>query len=340
MVNNIQLLDCTLRDGGHVNNAQFGKKNILEIVNALSESGIDIIELGFLRNGTFTSDFSNYNKMEDAWKILPLSIKNEKYSVMIRPDWYDNMKSIARTNEIIDRIRFAFYYKDIELTKTYCQYALNAGYKIILNPVNIMGYSSDDLKVLLQEVNNIHPFGVTIVDTFGSMQISDLKRIYDVFEQYLDPDITIGLHLHENMSSSFLLAQYFIHMVQMKRKIVVDGSLLGMGRIPGNLCIEMIMDYMNTEYSKKYILNPILKVITNNIEPIKQQRAWGYSPAYYFTGKMQIHRSYAEFLLDKKDIDLSEILIILCEIKSKYKSNFSKEYAEQLYLSYKRNGGF
>jgi 4-hydroxy 2-oxovalerate aldolase len=334
MNNTIELLDCTLRDGGHVNKANFGKDAIHSIVESLVNSNLDYIELGFLRDGSFTSDESNYSKIEDAIKNIDLNTKKkQKYSVMIRPDWYD-ITQLAPCDGTVEFIRFAFYLKDIELTKKYCQYVSERGYKFILNPVNIMGYDPETLDSLLDIVNAIHPYGVTIVDTFGSIQRRDLIRLYEKYEEKLDKDIVIGLHLHENMASAFLLAQLFIDIKKPERKAIIDASLLGMGRIPGNLCIEMMLDYMNTEYGKNYNLKPTLSAISKYIEPIKQVIPWGYSPVYYFSGKEIIHRSYAEYFINK-GMPLDDILNIFEDLKSKpEKLNYSKQYAESLYVSY------
>ena len=44
----VKILDCTLRDGGYVNDWQFDRKSWQNIVKALMTSGVDIIELGYL----------------------------------------------------------------------------------------------------------------------------------------------------------------------------------------------------------------------------------------------------------------------------------------------------
>lgn len=49
-MNNILLLDCTLRDGGYVNNWNFGINTIRDIMYRLDEAQIDIIEVGFLND--------------------------------------------------------------------------------------------------------------------------------------------------------------------------------------------------------------------------------------------------------------------------------------------------
>lgn len=327
-MNNIKFLDCTLRDGGYVNEAKFGQNVIKALISSLAESGVDFIELGFLKNGEFTNEESNYSNIEGAEKNVCLLKPNQRYSVMIRPDWYD-MEKIEEKNGLIDLIRFAFYFRDIELTKRYCMYVKDRGYEFILNPVNIMGYNKETLKKLFEEINIIKPYGVTIVDTLGSIQMEDLESIYELFETYVDKNITIGLHLHENMSSSFQLAQRFINIKNMKRNAIIDGSLLGMGRIPGNLCIELILDYANNLFPGRYNLLPLLDSISEYINPIKKKKEWGYSPAFYFSGKMQVHRSYPEYFLEKTNFNLAEIYIALCEIeKEDNKTAFSVEKAK------------
>ena len=325
----VEILDCTLRDGGHVNNANFGYENILDIENALVESNVDIIELGFLKDGNFSIDQSDYNRIEEVYDNLSHINKKRKYSLMIRPDWYDISQLSPRSGDI-SLIRFAFYLKDIELTKRYCNRARELGYDFTLNPVNIMSYSDEELERMLQIANELNPYVVNIVDTFGSIQLDDLDRIYTTYEDNLDSGIRIGLHLHENMASSFMLMQHFMHTKNPDRNVIIDGSLMGMGRVPGNLPIEMLLDYMNTTRGFKYNLMPVMDIISRVIEPEKEKRTWGYHPAYYFTGKYQIHRSYAEYYIEtRKDLSLADILGVFEMIKDdSQKRSFDKNRAD------------
>lgn len=326
----IRLLDCTLRDGGHVNEARFGEKVIHNIVNSLTESEIDFVELGFLRDGEFTNDETNSSYIEKTRKTIGKNNKRTRYTVMIRPDWY-NISKLSANDGTIDFIRFAFYLKDMELTKNYCVKAQELGYKCILNPVNIMGYTDKDLDILLDFIVEIHPYGVTMVDTFGAMQIEELEKIYYLFESRLPKDVSIGLHLHENMASAYLLAQHFLKIKKSKRKCIIDGSLWGMGRIPGNLCIEEMVGFLNDKFHMKYNIYPLLRCISEDIAPIKSRIPWGYSPAYYFTAKYKVHRSYAEYYLNNTDLKLDEIVKIIENLKDDpNKAFFSEKYAEEL----------
>lgn len=332
---NVKLLDCTLRDGGHVNNADFGGERIRGIIRGLTAAGMDYIELGFLRDGQFSPDQALYNDVTEIYPYLPDNVGKSKYTVMVRPDWYD-IGQLSDSEGRIELIRFAFYYRDIELTRKYADISGRKKYRFICNPVNIMGYSDTDLQELVRQINDMHPEQLTMVDTYGSMTIKDLHRIYEIIESGLDRDIRIGLHLHENQSLAFGLAQEFLRIRENGRDAVIDGSLFGMGRIPGNLCIEIISEFMNKQYGCSYDNDILYKLIGEYIEPIKREIPWGYSPAYFMTAQLNMHRSYAEFLLKKKEFDLYDISQILKSIELPMRSEFHNDHLEEKCEAYRR----
>ena len=66
----IKLLDCTLRDGGYVNDWEFGRDNIVNIFERLVSAGVDIIEVGFLdERRPFDPNRSIFPDTESANKI-------------------------------------------------------------------------------------------------------------------------------------------------------------------------------------------------------------------------------------------------------------------------------
>lgn len=329
----IVLLDCTLRDGGHVNNASFGANTIKEIIDGLVKAKLDYVELGFLKNGRFTPDQSSYNDSVQILPYLPPRQQETAFTVMIRPDWYD-IRQLSQATEQIHAIRFAFYYRDIELLKEQISIAEKLGYHYFCNPVNIMGYNDQKLCDLVKQINDLHPEQMTMVDTYGAMRLGDLHRIYSIIEDKLDSSIRIGLHLHENQSLAFGLAQEFIRLHNPNRDIALDASLLGMGRIPGNLCTEIISDYLNNVCNSGYNTDVLYQLIGNYIEPIKHMIPWGYSPAYFITACLHMHRSYAEFLLNKPELKLCDINKILKSIHEDMRDEYHADYIEKLYQKY------
>ena len=335
-ISNIELLDCTLRDGGHVNDACFGADIIKAITKGLAESGIEFVELGFLKNGTFSMEQSSYNDVSEIYPTLPQKYDCD-FSVMIRPDWYD-INQLSDCDGRISTIRFAFYNKDVVLLQRYCKIVSNKGYRFICNPVNIMGYTDNELIELVKIVNELYPEQMTIVDTYGSMNISDLHRLYDIIENNLNKDVKIGIHLHENMALAYGLAQEFIKIKDPNRRTMIDASLYGMGRIPGNLCIEIIASHLNKYFKANYDIDIIYELIGKYIEPIKRTLPWGYSPAYYMTAFLNMHRSYAEYLLQKPNLSMLDINVILKSVDTSERKLFNEKHIAKLYNDYIRRG--
>jgi len=328
---NIQLLDCTLRDGGYVNNFTFGKENISNIINKLSLSGADIIELGFLKNGENTSDQTLFNFVQEAENFLDDIKFNQQFCLMIRPDWYDN-KNLTPADGRIKSIRFAFHLKHLDLLLEQSSRARDLGYQIMVNPINILSYSKDDIDFLLPILNNLNPDCVSIVDTFGSLLPEDLRRIFAEFDCQLNKHIKLGVHLHENLSLSLALAIIFIELMQGDRKGYIDCSVNGIGRIPGNLCTELIMNFLNIKSNKNYLTKYIYDLIDNTISDFKKIEPWGYMPAYSITAFNKTHRSYAEYIMKKPGMTLNTFVDIMNNLKTtEEKENFSQSLSDFYY---------
>ena len=67
--NEIELLDCTLRDGGHITGSYFGKEVIYDIAQKMIQSKIDILEAGILKDCTFNPDYALYNNVVEALSL-------------------------------------------------------------------------------------------------------------------------------------------------------------------------------------------------------------------------------------------------------------------------------
>ena len=325
---NLQVLDCTLRDGGHVNNFDFGLDTIKKVSQALNNARIDIVEIGFLKNGEYEDNKSVFEYIDQAEKILPNEPYSSTFSIMIRPDWYDIDK--LKPSKKIEIIRFAFYWDDIDLTIKQANIARKLGYKVFLNPVNITGYSDEGLKDLVSRLSDFEPHGVSIVDTFGCLTDKRLEDIYKVFESKIPKKVIVGLHLHENLSLALSLALHFYNISDVARNIVIDSSILGMGRIPGNLPTELFVGYFNKNINNKYIIGEVLKVAHELILPIKKIYPWGYSPIYAGSAFLGVHRSYPEFYEDQ-GLNYQQISAALSSIsKAGIGGKFDRKLAEKI----------
>ena len=339
MSREIRLLDCTLRDGGYVNDWKFGYRNIKEIIETLVKAKVDIVEVGFLRLAKDyepSDDISRWPTMEQLKKVLPSKKENTIFSAMCIHDYYDVDILPEYDGTGVEMIRVTFHNYDVDEGLEFCRKVIKKGYKVSVNPINIMGYSDEEVLGLVKKVNNIQPYAFSIVDTFGSMNHRDLKRLVLMIDNNMDPDIGMGLHLHENLAQSFSLTQTFLD-IRMNRSVIIDGSLMGMGRIPGNLSIELEANYLNENYYKNYDIDYMLDAIEEYILPIKGESNWGYTPAYFLSAKYNLHRNYAEHFICKGNLTHRDINQILSRITSEKKSSYDKMYADKLYNEYLNN---
>ena len=330
----IKLLDCTLRDGGYVNSWNWGFAAAKDIIASLTRAGTDIVEVGFLRNvDGYNPDVTVCNTIEELNRLLPAHTGSTMYSGMAMRSNYDIAKLSPYEGHGIEMLRITAHDYDIREGMDFAREVKARGYKLSINPINIMGYADKDLLWILDQVNEIHPYQFSIVDTFGSMRRRDLERIVSLVDHNLAPDIRVGLHLHENMALSFCLAQEFLDK-HLGRDTTVDGSLMGMGRIPGNLPIELIADYMNETLGCHYDIDEMMDAIQDHIAPLKGETAWGYTPAYFLSARYNLHRDYAEHYLDKGDLTNRDINHILAGFDRSKATAYDKDYADRLYREY------
>ncbi len=331
MERDIKLLDCTLRDGAHLNEGHFGRKIIEETIADLVEARVDIIEVGFFDNKEHDDDHTYFSSIAEVKRILPENKGVSKFSLMAD---FVNVDDIEPCDGTVEFFRLSFKRHRLDWALEAAKKLMEKGYKVYINPVNCNVYTDEQYLQVIKKVNELHPYGFSIVDTFGVMRKPALSHLYYLAENNLHPDIVIGIHLHENLGLAYSLAQHFLEIANPMRKISIDGSLLGMGRVPGNLCIEQIMDHLNLQYGKNYSTEPAYDAIDDFIAPIKKEIPWGYSLPYALSGKYGLHRTYAEFLLEKKRLKTKDIQRILRLIDKDHIELFDEEYIERLYRQY------
>ena len=159
----IKLLDCTLRDGGYINDWNFGEYTIREIMAKLVGSGVDYIEVGFLRDCEYETGKALFNNCAEIAQILPENRGNTKFTAMSLHNKYDIDKLEPYDGKTIDAVRVTFHDYDIDEGLAYIRKVKEKGYKVFINPINIMGYSDETILQILHKVNEIQPYAFSIV---------------------------------------------------------------------------------------------------------------------------------------------------------------------------------
>ena len=197
MSHKIQLLDCTLRDGGYVNDWKFGKDTIAYLFERLVSSKVDIIEVGFI---------DERREYDSERTIMPDSIAVEKSfskfdhgsSLVVGMIDYGTCgidKLIPCSESCLDGIRVIFKKEKMYPAMAFCKEVKKLGYKVFSQLVSVTSYTDAELKEIINLVNDCHPYAVSMVDTYGLCDSSTLEHIISIIDKNLAPDIALGYML-------------------------------------------------------------------------------------------------------------------------------------------------
>lgn len=342
MVKNVRILDCTLRDGGRIINCAFGNQEIKEISNRLADAKIDIIEVGFLRDGRIMEYQEGSTFFTDVSQIKPFVNKEKKnilYAAFIDYGMcdIDNLKPYDGTS--IDAIRFGFTKKNYDTAKEDVLRWINVikknGYKLFIQGVNSLSYTDRELLEIVDMVNHVHPYSFGIVDTYGAMYMDDVNRLYGLIDHNMLPDICINFHSHNNYQLSFAFAQELIKLSSTgTRQIIVDGTLGGMGKVAGNLNTELIVDFLVRKHHYDYEFEDILDILDDYIYKYTLEHTWGYSTASMMAGIYKSHPNNIIYLTEKFRLDTKDIGKILSMIDSDTRQRYDYDNIQRLYTEY------
>jgi 4-hydroxy 2-oxovalerate aldolase len=338
------VLDCTLRDGGYVNNWEFGENNIRKIFTGLQKSGDEFIECGFIsEKEVLDKNRSQYPNFESASALRGgESLANgygkeldQKCLAMINFGEFDIANVPERNETLVDGIRVTCINKTYKEACEFCRQLIDKGYMVFLQPMSTIRFSEQQLDDLLETANKINLHSVYIVDSFGSMDEVQLTKLLNTYQTKLDNTISIGFHSHNNLQQSYYLAQSFLENRDNVHDIVVDASIYGMGRGAGNLNTELFLDYLNKNFDdKNYQIEPLLQLMDDVILKIFRKKFWGYQMPYFLSAKYNCHPNYATFLADMNTLTVADIDSILAGLSDDQCAKFDKDLIAAKYIEY------
>ena len=334
---NIKILDCTLRDGGYINDWNFGEEAIREIGKRIISSGVEYFEIGFLKDIPYDPDRSLFPGNDEIARMIAPKDSNAKYFGML--DMSDPLpldKLGDRRDDALDGVRVIFKKNKIQEGYEYCSKLIEMGYEVFAQFVGTDEYTDIELVETVQKFNSLDIVGVAIVDTFGLIKRKDFMRMVSIIDHNLRPDLAIGYHSHNNLQQAAGNAQTFAEM-NLNRDIVIDGCVFGMGRGAGNLNLELFLQYMNEEFGRSYRIEPLLEIIDKYLNDIYQKEFWGYSLPFYLSATNGCHPNYAKFFAGKGTLTVKAFNEILRSIPTGVKEIYSKESAEEIYSHFQEN---
>lgn len=334
---NLKVLDVTLRDGGCVNDFNFGQNYMEKILAAQEASGVEVIELGYIDENK-GSEHGRTQYINE--RVIPQCIlKNKKpgvtYVAMMDYGKFNVDNFEPRTTDGIDGIRCAFHKKNCHDIIALGRKLIEKGYKFYIQPMITLRYSDAELIELISMVNKELPdaAGFYIVDSFGEMRPNDMSRMLNLVDHNLIPSMPLGFHSHNNLQLSYSNAMAMLQFPT-TRDIMLDCSIMGMGKGAGNLNTELLLEHLNLFYGKNYNVAPLLEVIDKVINQLHDEFYWGYAPEYYLSSANHCTPSYASHFYNKHMLPIDQVGELLGMIAEEKKISFDRNYAEDIYRQY------
>ena len=322
-----KILDCTIRDGGYVNNWEFDKKLVREVYRALSKSGVEYVEIGFRG----TEKYFDRNKF-GLWRFTPEehireatdNIVGAKLALMADYGKIESEDFCEAKESVVDLVRIAVHKNNLKGAISLLEQIKEKGYDVSLNVMGYANYSENERKGLIGMLKNTELDYVCIADSYGSL-IPD--QIMPLFEPLLNiPDIKVGFHPHNSLQMAFANALEAIRC----GVHIIDSTIYGMGRAAGNLPTEIIISFLEKHGSDRYNSIPVLNVIDSYFVSMHSGNKWGYQLPYMLSGMFQCHPDYAKSLIDHKEFTIEDIWKALNYIKQEETVGFSRSHLDEL----------
>ena len=297
----IKVIDCTIRDGGLMNDSKFSHETVRGVYQAICAAGIDYAELGY-RNSKQMFDPAEFGPWrfcdeEDLrWVVDGIDPGTTKVAVMQDAHKADPDDVLPREQSVVDMIRVATYVKDVDKAIRLANNATDKGYEATINIMAISHEGSPFLDEALKQIEaETRVAAVYIVDSFGALYSEEVHFLVEKYMMHIKTK-QIGAHFHNNQQLAFANTIEAI----IKGANYLDGTLYGLGRAAGNCPLELLVGFLK---NPKFDIVPLLDAIGKLVIPLRKEFDWGYSVPYMLTGVRDEHPREAMRWVKRPDCD-------------------------------------
>jgi 4-hydroxy 2-oxovalerate aldolase len=295
----LKVLDCTIRDGGLINNHQFDDDLVQAVYDACIAAGVDYMEVGYKNSPRLfpKEEFGPWRHCdeEDLNRLFGGHDENEtgmKLSAMAdagKSDWQQQL--VPREQSTLDMIRVAFYAHQVSEATEMIAHASELGYETTANLMAVSAITEAEIDTVLENIAPTPALAMVIVDSFGHLYREQVDMLYHKYAKAMEgTGKEIGIHAHNNQQLAFANTLEAIILGANR----ADATLLGLGRGAGNCPMELLLGFLR---NPKFKLRPIIQVLQDHIAPLQQKLSWGALIPYNITGQLNLHpRSAIQFL--------------------------------------------
>jgi len=292
----ITVVDCSIRDGGLMNNSQFPMAMVQKVFKAVAASGVDIIELGY-RNCKKDFPPGEYGAWrhcdENVLREAVGDLADQSIKIAVMQDAHKAVPEdvLPKEESVVDMIRVATYVKDVDKAIRLANNATDKGYTAAINIMAVSHAIERELEEALQQIEEeTKVVACYIVDSYGALYSEDIDYLVEKYRKCLKTK-EIGIHCHNNQQLAFANTIEAI----IKNVNYLDGTLYGMGRGAGNCPLELLLGFLK---NPKFKIRPLLEVIGSEVIPLQETMDWGYHIPYMVSGILNQHPREAMKVMD------------------------------------------
>jgi len=284
----IKILDCTVRDGGLINDHHFEDGFVKAVYETCVAAGVDYMEMGYKASKKLFAPTQygawKYCDEDDVRRIVgdnPTSLKLGAMADAERTDYHTDI--LPKEKSVLDFIRVAAYIHQIPTALDMIKDAHDKGYETALQLMAISTVQERELGEALEVIAKSPADAVYLVDSFGALyseQIRDLTLMY--LKALEGTGKEVGIHAHNNQQLAY--ANTIEALIVGASRL--DATINGIGRGAGNCPMELLIGFLK---NPKFQLRPVLKCIQEVFVPLQEKMEWGYRVPYMITGQLNQH---------------------------------------------------
>jgi 4-hydroxy 2-oxovalerate aldolase len=284
----LKVLDCTVRDGGLVNDHRFDDQFVGAVYRACVEAGIDYMEMGYKASKKlFPPDqFGPWKYCdEDALRRIvgdnPTPLKLAVMADAGKSEWRTDI--LHKKDSVVDMVRVAFYAHQVSEAVDMIDDAAEKGYEVSANLMAASTNTEQEIAQVLEVISQTRTGVIVVVDSYGSLYSEQVEILVKRYLEYAKTNgKQVGMHAHNNQQLAFAnTIEAIIHGANR-----VDASMAGLGRGAGNCPMELLIGFLR---NPKFKIRPIYKVLQEHLLPLSRQVEWGPYVQYNITGQMNEH---------------------------------------------------
>lgn len=297
----VQVLDCTLRDGGYYCDWDFEDSTVRRYIDAVILSGVQYLEIGFRSRGSkgFAGKFKFCSD-----ELVESLIRDESIKVAVMIDGKDFIQDgevahddlsrlfLPKSKSRIDIVRITASPPILDSVVQMSAILDSLGYTVSVNLMQASVLSDQAISEIAGALDESAAAIMYVADSFGGLSPSRTTRLFEILRDNFSR--RLGFHGHDNLGLA--LANSIAAMEA--GADLIDSSLRGMGRGPGNLRTEQLLFYMCFELERNdFDVAPLFDIVSTEFGELHDRHGWGMSLPYMLSGVYNLHPMYAQRLL-------------------------------------------